>query len=116
MNRNIEFNLKPEGLLQMLSGYLSLKHNKLIKVQEEHKIYKPGYHEDDDVKVDFFYKDGEEKVYLYKNDVEDILKGLINDNYEIARLVFVTDITESKEPVFDGVKLFLTEKEVKFKI
>ena len=29
MNRNIEFDLKPESVLQMLSGYLSLKHNKV---------------------------------------------------------------------------------------
>ncbi len=113
MNRNIEFDLKPESVVQMLSGYLSLKHNKVIRVQEQHRVYKPGYHEDDDVKVEFFYQDGDKPVYLYPNDVEEILKGLINENYDIARMIYDTDITQNNRPVFHGVKLFLTEKEVK---
>ena len=108
-----ELKFSPEGLIEVLSSYLTAKYNKPIKVKEKHQVYKPGYHEDDDVRVDLYYMlDGERKL-IFLDDIKEMIRDTIDENYDIHRLYFITEVKPNNKPVYKGLKVVLLEKQMR---
>lgn len=114
MNNGVkDLTIRPEGLIEILESHLRQKHNKPIKVTQHLQVYKPGYHEDDDTRVDLSYMlDGEKKL-LFLSDVKDIVKETIDENYDIHTCNYITDVTPDRKPVYKGLHLVLLEKQMR---
>ena len=112
-NERKELTIRPEGLIEILESHLTAKHNQPIKVKQTLKVCKPGYHEDDETRVDLSYMLNGEKKYLFLYDVIDIVKETIDENYEVFRYYFITDVTPDKKPIYKGLHLDLVEKQMK---
>ena len=112
-NEAKELKFSPEGLLEILSGYLTAKYNKPIKVKQKLQVYTPGYHEDDDTRVDLFYMLDDQKHFISLDDIKEMIKDTIDENYEIQRLYFMTDAKPNKVPVYKGLKVLVTEKQMR---